>query len=573
MDAINKKYKIEMTPLTPVNIGAGAEKEWVKGTDYIEDKHKIYLLNIKKIAEAGIDINKLTVYYAKHDDKSIKELIGNKLSEVTDQVFDIPQNSGNNIKTIVKNQLTGRPIIPGSSLKGSIRSILYKYLRDNNKYGKESDFFGNIKEGEDFLRFIKISDAEFDSTLLLNSKIFNLYQSDGKWEGGWKHGSHETNATFNPTGFNTLYEVIDQQEISYCDLMISECGFETLNSAKNGETDLIRKKKDALDIGNLFAIINKHTREYIKKEIAFFNTFSNSETQEIIDGLEDILSEIEHCKNSCVLKMSAGAGFHSITGDWQFNDYYSEREQRLNRKADKNNKPKSRKIIIDKDYHLLMMGFVKLHFLSEAERIAINQKQLEKAKKFEEEAMKGINEKNEKKRIAEELNAEKLANKNKFKELMSKASSQYENEQYEDCQNLLIEAGGLYPNEAKYIELNKKVTDKIEEIKKDRHMKELNEELAQSDAKKYECSLSEKLKNIKKLPTAFTNVKKWMKVNNKSKLNDNERTELKETLKRIYTDLEAKDQKKFSDYKNWKELESYLPEDILKQWIDEIVKK
>ena len=64
-----------------------------------------------------------------------------------------------------------------------------------------------------------------------------------------------------------------------------------------------------------------------------------------------------------------------------------------------------------------------------------------------------------------------------------------------------------------------------------------------------------------------------MKVNNKSKLNDNELTELKEALKRIYGKLKPKDQKKFSDYKNWKELENYLPEDTLKQWVDEIVKK
>lgn len=69
--------------------------------------------------------------------------------------------------------------------------------------------------------------------------------------------------------------------------------------------------------------------------------------------------------NSCVIKLSAGAGFHSITGDWQFDDYVSGVLRRDIKKPAENSKPKSRKIAITQegeDTFFDLMGFVKLTF-------------------------------------------------------------------------------------------------------------------------------------------------------------------------------------------------------------------
>ena len=75
-------------------------------------------------------------------------------------------------------KVAGRPYIPGSSLKGAIRTaILWKYLRDNNKKIKnrkelsqvERGFFGRSAH-EDFMKFLLVRDT--DSTSLYNLAIY-----------------------------------------------------------------------------------------------------------------------------------------------------------------------------------------------------------------------------------------------------------------------------------------------------------------------------------------------------------------------------------------------------------------
>lgn len=61
------------------------------------------------------------------------------------------------------------------------------------------------------MRFIKISDTEFDDTILVNTLIFNLHKLNNKWMGGWKHkggGNSYTDDKYKPNEFNTLYESI-----------------------------------------------------------------------------------------------------------------------------------------------------------------------------------------------------------------------------------------------------------------------------------------------------------------------------------------------------------------------------
>jgi hypothetical protein len=63
---------------------------------------------------------------------------------------------------------------------------------------------------------------------------------------------------------------------------------------------------------------------------------------------------------SCILKMAAGSGFHSITGDWQFDDYSIDgvdTSRKISRGTLKNVKSaKSRKIAILNDNEFTLMG-------------------------------------------------------------------------------------------------------------------------------------------------------------------------------------------------------------------------
>ena len=201
MEGINKKYNLEIEVLTPLSIGAGAEKDWVRGVDFIVDNGILYKLNLKKMVEHGIRIDDLTSYFASKDEAGLKSKLAGNLELVSDCMMPLPANSDNDVKTFVKNQLSGRPVLAGSSLKGAVRSVLFQYLGGKTKDGKE--VFGSTKDGDEFMRFVKLSDAEFDHTVLVNTKIFNLVGSGSRWTGGWKHGANESNSRFNPVGFNT----------------------------------------------------------------------------------------------------------------------------------------------------------------------------------------------------------------------------------------------------------------------------------------------------------------------------------------------------------------------------------
>ena len=185
----DKKYPIELEVLTPLSVGAGNDNEWMRGIDYVQKNGKVYVLDIQKAAKKGVDLDRLTSLFLKYNEQGICDLLGNQLDSVSRFVFKAPAFTTNSIKTFLRTQLYGKPLVAGSSLKGSVRSALFSYLREDEKTNEE--VFGNMKEGTDLMRFIRIADIEMPSTLLMNTKLFNLRKDDSDWAGGWKHSSSE----------------------------------------------------------------------------------------------------------------------------------------------------------------------------------------------------------------------------------------------------------------------------------------------------------------------------------------------------------------------------------------------
>lgn len=385
MDTVNKKYEIEIEVLTPVSIGAGAEKDWIKGVDFLIADGQIYKLNLQKMLALQQAINPtdgigiITNIIAQHNIGKLAALLGDNLDKASDQIIPLPAQTDNPIKTCIKNELSNRPIIPGSSLKGAIRSHIYNYLEVKDK--KESDVFGSMKTGEDFMRFIKIGDAEFEQAEFVNTKIFNLRDENGQKKGGWKYQLHKTSSNFQATGFNTIYEALMPHTKGCASIMLSPKTYQAI--CQRYKQAAASKKEKLFDIETLFKIINENTARYLKKELAFFETYATHDEPcgNIMGSLEKLLQEVRKCSQentSCILKMAAGSGFHTITGDWQFADFTKEPLGR--KKEDKNANPKSRKVALYKDRdgkHLAaLMGFVKLQILSQEEI-----KQIETARK------------------------------------------------------------------------------------------------------------------------------------------------------------------------------------------------
>ena len=368
---LNNKTYFAIKVLTPLNIGAGQENDWMENVDFVTDKRYLYKFNLRRLMHDFGD-----VVSSKVGTKGLYSAIGSNNLPNYSQIFKRPTDASRNpifcqnpVKTIAKNNLTGNPIIAGSSLKGAIRSVLYQYF--DVKRQKENDVFGTAKNGDDFMRFVKISDAEFGETKLINTKIFNLWNDGNSWCGGWKHGSNNTNEHFKSDGFNTIYECIPTQNEGYVSIMLSPAAYNIFGKYHQHIKNELKQPILEKGITKLFDIINNHTREYLKKECAFFKTYSQAEyADEIIASIDDLIGQIPTDNNSCILKMSAGSGFHSITGDWQLPTYSInglDTSKRVSRGMYNNDKSAKSRKIADTDDGLMLMGFVKLTKITEDE--------------------------------------------------------------------------------------------------------------------------------------------------------------------------------------------------------------
>ena len=168
----DKRYPIELEVITPLSVGAGNDNEWVKGLDFVQKEGKVYVIDMQKVAAAGVDIGALTALFLKSDDSGISQLLGNKISELSRYAFDLPAKTDNNIKAFLRTQFYDKPLVAGSSIKGSIRSALFNYLRTDEE--KNEEVFGTMKDGTDFMRFIRIGDVEITHHVWRNGKAIML---------------------------------------------------------------------------------------------------------------------------------------------------------------------------------------------------------------------------------------------------------------------------------------------------------------------------------------------------------------------------------------------------------------
>ena len=143
--------------------------------------------------------------------------------------------------------------------------------------------------------------------------------------------------------------------------------FSLLEKFGNVRSPYASKKRTLLNepINCLFQVINDVTKAYLQKERAFFQKYDAERSDEVISCIDSLLSMIPSDGSSCLMKMSAGVGFHSITGDWQYGDYDKTKLWTDGRHVGKK-KYKSRKIA-EYNHRLQLMGFVRLHALSQDE--------------------------------------------------------------------------------------------------------------------------------------------------------------------------------------------------------------
>lgn len=264
----------------------------------------------------------------------------------------------------------GRIYVPGSSIKGAIRTAvlsclagkmdensLSSQIRDRN--GKvsaeemEASLFGKGAQN-DIFRFLTVGDAYFanNETALYNMVNINERTEKGFWD------MSKPMAT----------EVVELDSEATFRLSLNKKYNELVSSKESGVMPL---PKEMASLKALFSTVNEHTLKLLQEEISIWeekdvDTESEEKVEDYIQQISQLSAIAEKCRNtsSCVMRIGHGSGWRFITGAWTENANDVSWNSIVNAARPKNAEryseydfPKSRRL--DED-NCEPLGFVKL---------------------------------------------------------------------------------------------------------------------------------------------------------------------------------------------------------------------
>ncbi|MCB0630729.1 MAG: RAMP superfamily CRISPR-associated protein [Saprospiraceae bacterium] len=380
--SLNTVTDLQLEVLSPVHVGTAGEKLLIENMDFVYRDGQVVLFDKKRMlqllagAYTGNNRPALKAYQQLMAAGKLWELEGFledcsiDLEEITAKEHPLRVAPANEIRPLIRTG-RGRPIIPGSSIKGAIRSVLFHHLfemhgvEDRRKADRE--LFGDI--GNNIMSYIRPYDVEVavDQVGMINIDLFNLYEAYGDWESDYKEQFFLSVEAFLPGAGGKL-------RLTVADGLLEKLQKEEsqLRHANRLPKPLTPKfVNDVISTANpidrLFELINRYTRTHITREIEFFTRFQQAaDTEFTIQNLEKFQA-LTHDADACVLRLAYGSGFHAITGDYRFPDHTSTiyRPDQLNQTWDRSTRSrrparyKSRKIT-GSDLDTTALGYVKL---------------------------------------------------------------------------------------------------------------------------------------------------------------------------------------------------------------------
>lgn len=316
--------EIKIETLSKIHIGNGTFLQ--KGNDFIVEDDVIYVLSVEKLGKIigsrpeAVQQWAEAIFHGAAESfvkSHIKELPRSAYAKR--QVECLTEFSGRQctLKECMHDGM-GRPYIPGSSIKGAIRTALMATLarkriagrlrqeKDRRKWkgivsGMEREvlhFDALTKSGKkdtgpstDLFRFLQTGDAFFDRGVEVALTQINL----------------------NMAGRQSLLDTRKQQAV--------EAIREGASSQFRMNVDDLFYQKSGVDgLQDLFTLINKHIYNLLCDEMEFWCKGEGARytgQDDYIDQLEVILDLIDECQpNECVLRLGQANGWRFITGAW-----------------------------------------------------------------------------------------------------------------------------------------------------------------------------------------------------------------------------------------------------------------
>ena len=310
--------KIKIKTLTPIHVGSGTELQGNFEYLYFKNERKVAVVDAEKVLRilgednlpqwiACIDNNQKLLPVLEQRSKNLRASdVAEReipLSVATDKPIRAQIHSGN-----------GKPILPGSSIKGAIRTTVWaSTILENTKLVKDPRNLKNFKgvwndenvaktifgsdPNHDIFRLLQIGDIEFSSTEAFRTDVINKYGKD------WRLKQEITQfVEAIPANSASTFR------INHNDLLL-----------KRTPNDYFNRNKQKLELDQLFPLINAHTGRLVDDEIDYWddNQGNPDALGDYVDEMQRISDIINSCAaNECVLRMGWGSGFRSMTGDW-----------------------------------------------------------------------------------------------------------------------------------------------------------------------------------------------------------------------------------------------------------------
>ena len=377
--------EIKIETITAVHIGSGEALQY--GTDFVQTKidDDYYLSVVDPVKVLSLigdnNINHWVAAIERKEPTSsvVKRFAPNATAKDYSKRLVAEWSVAKNTDTLKEQIHDGRgiPYIPGSSIKGAIRTAVLSTLAVNvnnveNKIDKtnrdregqpvrnnkgqiqykasakvvESELFGN-NPNEDVFRFLQVGDAYFGNNYEVALRMVNINERERN--GFWDESKPQ------------LIEALGPEDTSTFQMKLNLDGY-------NNSRTKVKQLPDCMkSIESLFEIINEHTKQLVESEIEYWKEKADCDDSDkvntYIENVMDILHVVDNCikGKECVLRLGHGSGWRFITGAWaeqldNFSSVVVPASRPMYQKYEQYDFPKTRRV----DDECCLLGFVKL---------------------------------------------------------------------------------------------------------------------------------------------------------------------------------------------------------------------
>nr|HPN38558.1 type III-A CRISPR-associated RAMP protein Csm5 [Melioribacteraceae bacterium] len=317
--------------LSPVHVGSGQELQ--KGIDYDFKDNSLFFIDQEKLFNALVEKNEsglIEDYFNKCLSTNFFDLVTKLLKLDPNNFVHMNRSFFGEMKPTLKEfnrDGNGKYYIPGSSIKGAIKSIYFEKELQNNT---ADDLINQIKlepgkkpnktrAASKLMRVFSRTTrnpreaSNFDLFRTLQFKDFELQDSD--------IGIIQ-NLILSLQFDKTLKE--KETKISYAQAVKpgSEIVIDKLYKLdkmlfKAGKMqNTLRFNAALFNEQNFIEIVNSYAKKTIASEIEFFNNHPHPEYKDkIIKFYNDLLNKLKNNKTKIIFRMSAGSGWKFMTGN------------------------------------------------------------------------------------------------------------------------------------------------------------------------------------------------------------------------------------------------------------------